>query len=341
MATSGPLGSYYYTLLSPGEQLAYERLLTAFQDYSGKAELWELDITVEETERAFHFVSLDHPEIFWVVWDCRSSFSTEDTGRRRVKEVTVAYHMTAEEAAESRRAIWDVIKPILHELRTLSGEDWDKVKWLHDRIINWADYDYSEGGRHEKLEPNHSIYGVFVNRMAVCEGYAEAMTWLLRRVGVDCITCLGGEHAWNLIRIDGVYHHFDVTWDDLGNDRKENGICYRCFGLSDREMEALHGFTPRFPMPLCRGGRGNYHLRLGYVAHDLPQFQGQIALAMERRKRWLELRLTDRELLEQVARREPGFPFWLPKGCGKYLKKYRLFQPDYPTGWIRIELEYR
>jgi len=61
-------------------------------------------------------------------------------------------------------------------------------------------------------------YGVFVNRSAVCQGYALAMGVLLDRVGIENVlttgTANGGDHAWNRVKLNGVWYHVDATWAD-------------------------------------------------------------------------------------------------------------------------------
>jgi hypothetical protein len=331
---------YYYSQLSHREQQGYQRLLTAFQDFSGRAELHDLGLRPEEAVRAFHYVNLDHPEIFWVKWECHYRYQTAPAGQT-VTDLEVRYHLTRQQVKESQKAIDRVAEPIFRQLRQLPGGEWEKVKWLHDTIINWADYDYSEQGPGGKQECNHSIYGVFVNRMAVCEGYAEAMTWLLNRAGIDCITCLGGDHAWNVIRVEGEYSHFDVTWDDLGNDRAANGVCYRCFGLTTAEMDTLHGFSARFPIPACSSHRANYQLRLGLTAKNLEELHRQVRQAVRQRRKQLEVRILDRGLLTAAAKQRQSAPLWLPQDCQNQMKGYRLFQPDLASGWWRVELDYR
>lgn len=66
-----------------------------------------------------------------------------------------------------------------------------------------------------------SAYGPLVDRVAVCQGYAEAFQLLMKLAGIDCLVVSGGtkrggdeSHAWNLVRLPGEqFLHVDVTWD--------------------------------------------------------------------------------------------------------------------------------
>ena len=33
-------------------------------------------------------------------------------------------------------------------------------------------------------------------------------------------TTSGGNHGWNLVKLNGEWYHLDVTWNDAGGDRK-------------------------------------------------------------------------------------------------------------------------
>ncbi len=59
-------------------------------------------------------------------------------------------------------------------------------------------------------------YGVFVERDAVCEGYAAAFTVLMNRAGVSsCVVhCNEIQHSWNLVQVGGQWYQIDCTWDD-------------------------------------------------------------------------------------------------------------------------------
>lgn len=46
-----------------------------------------------------------------------------------------------------------------------------------------------------------------------------------------------GDHAWNIVNIDGNYYHVDVTWDDP--DESDN-INYDYFLISDEQMSTDH-----------------------------------------------------------------------------------------------------
>jgi transglutaminase-like putative cysteine protease len=71
----------------------------------------------------------------------------------------------------------------------------------------------------------YSVNEVFTKRRAVCGGYSALYAQLCRLAGLDCRYVSGlmpkgiikgkrqyEPHAWNMIKVDGVWYHCDVTW---------------------------------------------------------------------------------------------------------------------------------
>ena len=105
------------------------------------------------------------------------------------------------------------------------------VSAAHDWIIANCQYDpvtvydskgtgkwVSPAGNTFYAEPDriYMAYGVFVDRNAVCMGYALACGVLLDRAGIpnqfvdsDVI-----DHAWNVVNLSNLWYQLDCTWDD-------------------------------------------------------------------------------------------------------------------------------
>lgn len=86
-----------------------------------------------------------------------------------------------------------------------------KALLIHDRLAVRCTYD-----RELQHDNRFDMYGALVEGYAVCEGYTKAYSYLLSKVGIRSEFCSSKElaHAWNIIYIDGVPYHVDVTWDD-------------------------------------------------------------------------------------------------------------------------------
>ena len=93
---------------------------------------------------------------------------------------------------------------------------------LHDRLNAYCAYDYDNLLAGTVGQDSHCMYGALVNRVSVCQGYAMAYQYLLRKVGIDSYYCSSRQlnHGWNIVKIDGKWYHVDCTWDDPVWDKR-------------------------------------------------------------------------------------------------------------------------
>ena len=97
---------------------------------------------------------------------------------------------------------------ILEETVYPGMSQWQIALSIHDYLAVRYAYD-------EKLEMRDT-YDLVVSGTGVCAGYAELYQDLLEMAGLECIQCLSEDmnHVWNMVRINGVWYHVDLTWDD-------------------------------------------------------------------------------------------------------------------------------
>ncbi len=87
-------------------------------------------------------------------------------------------------------------------------DDLSKIMYVHDVIVSTREYDTTL--------TKYYAYDNLVNKTSVCQGYAEAMWYLLYKLDIDCrmVTSEKLNHAWNVVCVDGKWYHLDATWDD-------------------------------------------------------------------------------------------------------------------------------
>ncbi|MCM1267906.1 MAG: InlB B-repeat-containing protein [Bacteroidales bacterium] len=119
---------------------------------------------------------------------------------------------------------------------------------LHDYLAVNCVYDYQNFLDNTVPQVSHSTYGVFANRVAVCDGYSLAYKYLLSQFGIDCymVTSTPMEHAWNLIELNGKYYQVDVTWDDPTWDLVGR-VSHQFMFLSDTTFESIRVGNPSNP----------------------------------------------------------------------------------------------
>lgn len=114
-----------------------------------------------------------------------------------------------------------------------------KVKALHDYLCRNTEYDSSYEGN-AYMTPHFALQILFEGH-GVCDGYSEAFKILMNGAGINCKVIYGdtpnGKHAWNQVKIDGVWYNIDVTWDDT---IYSNSIAYNYFCVSDNSFLKDH-----------------------------------------------------------------------------------------------------
>jgi hypothetical protein len=89
--------------------------------------------------------------------------------------------------------------------------------------------------------------------LGVCQGYALLFEMMSEFAGLECIF-VGGEatnssgqtggHAWNQVKVDGVWYCIDTVWDDpasIGKDRNDNSSNrYEYFLVSTETLHKNH-----------------------------------------------------------------------------------------------------
>ncbi len=126
------------------------------------------------------------------------------------------YKFTSAEYADMMLKCREVTEYLTHDLVNSGLTPVKKALLLHDRLAVWVDYDEAAYETDTVPYIDHTMYGALWNRLAVCDGYAEAYMYLLRAVGIDSYVCRSDvlDHAWNIVYVEGKLYHVDVTYDD-------------------------------------------------------------------------------------------------------------------------------
>lgn len=128
-----------------------------------------------------------------------------------------------------------------------STSDYDYIKAAHDWIITNTSYDTTQPVS-SIPSSSFSPSGVFVEHLAVCQGYALAYEALMDVRGIDCKVVYGQaggiSHAWNIVKLDGNWYHVDTTWDDplIGgiNGSGTSNLSYDYFLMPDSVILQNH-----------------------------------------------------------------------------------------------------
>ncbi|RKD31944.1 transglutaminase domain-containing protein [Thermohalobacter berrensis] len=183
---------------------------------------------------------------------------------------------------------------IIREIIKPDMSDYEKVKAIHDYIINNSKYDSVNYNNNTIPPESYSAYGILVKGTGVCEGYAEAFKLIMDDLGIESIIVSGRagnqDHAWNIIKLDGEYYHIDLTWDDPVMDDGSDVLRYDYFNLSDKQMSKDHIWN-RSKYPSCNGIKYNYYYYNDMAVENYNQFYNKIKDALLNNKSKLELKI--------------------------------------------------
>jgi enterochelin esterase-like enzyme len=167
----------------------------------------------------------------------------------------------------------------------IPGNDEETVRQLYDYFVREMDYDYTlysdmdiniQQGQMlteiDLLNKLQSEFNPFIYQTGVCSGFAKSFSLLLNQIGIEnyLVTDNGSAtkfasnsvlidgssggmgHAWNLIKMNDEFYHFDITWeingieeweDEYGSDHigvksGRNPVPHFFYGMSDETRNA-------------------------------------------------------------------------------------------------------
>ena len=123
--------------------------------------------------------------------------------------------------AECSDLMESVVDDFVSDIKDNSGlTDVEKALILHDRLATYCEYDFDNYNNNTLPRVSYTAYGILGLGTGVCMGYTLAYDYLLEQVGIKSDYCSSEElnHAWNIVYINNIPYHVDVTWDDPTRD---------------------------------------------------------------------------------------------------------------------------
>ena len=314
----------HYERLSDDEKAVYDQIYQAVLAYAERTGPLVREVTKERCFEIMNAVIYDNAEIFWCA---KGMGSVMYNSAGIAVDVVFKYIMTQAEYKSRKKKIEKAIKPFLKGIKP-SMSDYEAALRTYENIVSIIDYD-SIGYKEQKQDPDRdkkpdnlrSIYGVFVEKKAVCAGYAKAFQYITNRLGMECTyvrgPCHDGEwHAWNIIKLEGDYYYVDATWDDHTNtDERKNGrseVSYDYFCITTQELLKSRNIQKMEQYPECTARKCNYFVRsnLYFEAYDAARLQKSIQSGLKAGVKHFSFKAKDAALMQLIYTRlmkERGF----------------------------------
>ena len=193
-----------------------ESIKTQLMNFETRVDIYDFKLknTVENQMKIVDILSGGIPECFHI----ELGFSISQTSDGYLKTINPKYSYSKDEyeaMLEECDAAADKMLEGIKGNNTLT--DVEKLLLLHDRIAIHCEYDYGRYLTGTLPQISYSMYGVFINKTAVCQGYALTYAYMLNKLGIENYYCRSKalNHAWNIVYVNGKPYHVDITWDDL------------------------------------------------------------------------------------------------------------------------------
>ena len=273
--TDVTINKYFYNQLFGNQKIIYDKLLENKENLKFGNYKIEFSNTFSDTlsnegadeqlgkdyQTAIEAFMHDNPELFYI--DVNKMLLNIETTTKFLKTTYNVYISPASGKTylSDDFGNLDQIKIAINQIEniknsiinSLTGTDYDKIMKIHDYLVDNIDYDstYQATG-------TYSIYGALIEKKCVCEGYAKALKYLANQAGIKCEIMQGTgtnssgqteSHAWNCVKIDGIWYEIDATWDDpiiVGNGYKANVYKYRYFLKGTASFEKDHVLSYQF-----------------------------------------------------------------------------------------------
>lgn len=153
---------------------------------------------------------------------------------------------------------------ILATILTNEMNDYEKIKTIHDYIVNSVKYDIERNEENDSKYNSYTAYGPLFEGYATCNGYTDLMAIFLTKIGFnnfkvattpDEISYSTTGHIWNAVYLNDEWLHIDLTWDDPVSSDGKDYLFHTYFLVSTEAMKEAdqgetvieeHNFNPLF-----------------------------------------------------------------------------------------------
>lgn len=168
-----------------------------------------------------------------------NSFDEINTLYDETGEITIILNntYTKEEQNIINEKLDSIISSNINDSMTLE----QKLKSLHDYIINTTKYDIDKNNTGESIYHSSTAYGALIEGFATCNGYADAYALILDRLGVKNYRITSDTHIWNAVYFNDEWLHIDLTWDDPVSESGKDYLEHNYFLVDNDTLEKEDG----------------------------------------------------------------------------------------------------
>jgi len=288
-----------YQALSIAEKSAYSQINHALSSFADTIDITGIDKKVD-IQRVIEAVLADNPQFFYIN---PSQMAVVSSLSRR--QLRLSGGVRKSQAMRMLNEIHTVAKPLIEKAVQSGHSSYEQLLSIYESLQERTTYDNEELNAVARGKPRrlnaHNAYGAFVERSAVCDGFAAAFQFLSQQMGYRC-TIISGKsdhpsygsvaHSWNIIEIAGQYYHVDPTWDaNHYADNREHS--YDWFLVDDEHILTDHTWDVN-TTPVAADDSMLWHLKKRLLVNSETEIVDVFAKAAQNPSKPIYLRCTER-----------------------------------------------
>ncbi|MBR0485257.1 MAG: hypothetical protein IJJ69_10840 [Oscillospiraceae bacterium] len=201
--------SYIYDALSDDQKDVYNQLLDSCRQVdASSADYEKIPAVTTRKLDASEIISLssifvfDHPEFFWI----SPNYEIGSSGRTITYTMKLySQYQNGETRQETKQQLISLEQEYLNQMSAYDS-DYEKAEYLMKQLRQDITFGYGEDNI------DQSIASALLNHQTVCAGYSKLYELLCNASGIDVMTEISLNHAWNVIHLEGNWYHVDVTY---------------------------------------------------------------------------------------------------------------------------------
>lgn len=165
-----------------------------------------------------------------------NSFKSIETAYNTQGKITLNVHKIYTD--EMIKEINKVVDKVYMEELNISMSEEEKIKAIHDYIINNSKYDSDRINGITRYSSN-TAYGNLIEGYGICSGYTDAMAIFLNKMNIPNYKISSDKHIWNLVYINGKWLNLDLTFDDPITSNNEDVLQHDYFLIDTNKLLSL------------------------------------------------------------------------------------------------------
>jgi hypothetical protein len=248
--------AYDYRSLTAEQKKLYTFFVNNVNALPETLMLGDIKVTADDYQIVYNMILQYDPRFFFLGDEIRAAHYPNE---QYLTAIMPSYNDEKNAIISASEKIETAAELILSETTGLG--EFDKAVYFYENLLERCRYEL-EG------DAARTLYGVFINGEAQCQGYAKAYKYLCNKAGLECYlvngyTATGEAHMWNLVRVNGNWYNADLTKGDSNDDFAK----YNYLLVDDAHIYKNYTRDHRnTALPAANSMSDNYYVRKGLYA---------------------------------------------------------------------------